>query len=66
MALRPLLKRSAKRGHGGSMLPDQQLWQNLIARIPGITDNDWGSTLDENAGRDIVAVTKIIYSSSTS
>lgn len=60
IALRPPLKRAAKRGHAGHMLPDQQLQQNLVARIPGITDNDWGSRYTENLGRDTVIATKII------
>lgn len=47
------------------MLLDQQLWQNLVLRIPGITDNDWGSKHTENPGRDTVVVTTIIYASTS-
>lgn len=61
IALTPLLKRAAKRGRAGHMLPYQQLWQNLVARIPGITVSDWGSRRTENPGRDTVIVTKIIH-----
>lgn len=65
MALRRLLKRSAKSGRAGHMLLDQQVWQNLVVRIPGITDNDWGSKHAENPGRDAVIVSTIIYASTS-
>lgn len=48
------------------MLPDLQLWHNVVTRTPGITDNDWGSKHTEKLGRDTVVVTKLIYTSPSS